>query len=119
MWVMKGRDVPVQEEWSRKGATLSDKTARREFGLTQDEIVAAIDAGQLQYRVGVIAGNPWLRLLRREVEGLMDSTHNDQDHRQRRTGAELARVDRNLKKLRAEVTALEEHRAKLRADLEA
>jgi predicted RNase H-like nuclease (RuvC/YqgF family) len=111
--------LPVQDEWSRKGATLSDKTARKEFGLTQDEIVAAIDAGQLQYRVGVIHGNPWLRLLRREVEELMESTHNDQDHRQRRARAELARVDRDLKKLRSEVTALEEQRARLLADLEA
>ena len=25
-------------EWQRKGATLSDKTARKELGLTQDEI---------------------------------------------------------------------------------
>jgi hypothetical protein len=107
----------VQEEWSRKGATLSDKTARKEFGLTQDEIVAAIDAGQLQYRVGVIQGNPWLRLLRREVEDLMDSTYNDRDHRQRRAKAELAQVDRDLKKLRAEVVALEEYRTKLVADL--
>ena len=24
--------------WSRKGATLSDKSARQEFGLTQEEI---------------------------------------------------------------------------------
>jgi len=32
-------------EWRRKGATLSDKTAREEFGLTQDEIVRAIRAG--------------------------------------------------------------------------
>ena len=109
----------MQEEWSRKGATLSDKTAREEFGLTQDEIVAAIDGGRLQYRVGVIHGNPWLRLLRREVEELMDSTFNDRDHRQRRAKAELARVDRDLKKLRAEVAALEEHRAKLLADQEA
>jgi hypothetical protein len=108
----------VQDDWSRKGATLSDKTARKEFGLTQDEIVAAINAGQLQYRVGVIHGNPWLRLLRREVEELMTSTHNDRDHRQRRAKAELARVDRDLKKLRSEVKALEEHRAKLLADLE-
>jgi hypothetical protein len=38
------------EEWGRKGATLSDKTARSEYGLTQDEIFAAIDAGKLQYR---------------------------------------------------------------------
>ena len=28
--------------WVRKGATLSDKSARQEFGLTQQEIVAAI-----------------------------------------------------------------------------
>jgi hypothetical protein len=109
----------VQEEWSRKGATLSDKTARNEFGLAQDEIVAAIGAGQLQYRVGVMHGNPWLRLLRREIEELMDSTYNDRDHRRRRARAELARVDRDLKKLRADVAALEEHRAKLLADLEA
>lgn len=37
----------MDEEWNRKGATLSDKTARKEFALTQDEIVAAIDAGRL------------------------------------------------------------------------
>lgn len=109
----------MQEEWSRKGATLSDKTARKEFGLTQAEIDAAIDAGQLQYRVGVIHGNPWLRLLRREVEELMTRTYNDRDHRRRRARAELARVDRELKKLRAEVAVLEEHREKLLVDLQA
>ena len=27
--------------WTRKGATLSDKSARQEFGLTQQEIFAA------------------------------------------------------------------------------
>ncbi len=48
----------MQEEWSRKGARLSDKTARKESGLTQDEILVAIDAGQLQYRGGAIHGNP-------------------------------------------------------------
>lgn len=55
-----------------KAQRSANKTARKEFGLTQDDIVAAIDAGQLQYRVGVIHGNPWLRLLRREVEELME-----------------------------------------------
>ena len=105
--------------WSRKGATLSDKTARKEFGLTQDEIVAAIEAGQLQYRVGSVHGNPWLRLLRREVEELMDTTYNDRDHQRRRTKAELAQVDRDLKKLRADLAALEQRRARLATELEA
>ena len=36
------------DDWGRKGATLSDKTAREEFGLTQDEIIAAIRAGKLR-----------------------------------------------------------------------
>ncbi len=34
--------------WSRKGATLSDKTAQKEFNLTQEEIITAIKAGKLQ-----------------------------------------------------------------------
>jgi hypothetical protein len=108
----------MEEEWRRKGATLSDKTARKEFGLTQNEIEAAIDAGHLQYRVGVIHGNPWLRLLRREVEELVENTYNDRDHQQGRAKAELARIDRDLKRLRAEVAALEAQRSRLLADLQ-
>ena len=108
----------MEEEWRRKGATLSDKTARKEFGLSQDEIESAIDAGLLQYRVGVVHGNPWLRLLRRELEALMESTYNDRDHRHRRATAELARIDRDLRRLRADIAALEEQRTKLLADLQ-
>lgn len=29
----------LDSEWRGKGATLSDKTARKEYGLTQDEII--------------------------------------------------------------------------------
>ena len=57
--------------WSRKGATLSDKSARQEFGLTQQEIIAAIRAGKLQFRESNMHGNPWYRLLRYEVESLV------------------------------------------------
>src|SRR5258708_15980131 len=55
-------DYP-NEEWQHKDATLSDKTARQEFGLTQDEIHDAINAGTLQYRRAAMHGDPWLRLL--------------------------------------------------------
>ena len=61
--------------WQRKGATLSDKTARKEYGLTQDEIVAAINDGQLRYRENSIHRNPFLRLLRHEVEALIEKRH--------------------------------------------
>lgn len=54
--------------WQRQGATLSDKSARKEYGLTQNEIIEAIRDGRLQYRENSIHGNPFLRLLRHEVE---------------------------------------------------
>ena len=55
------REKPMDDldsEWQRKGATLSDKTARTEFGLTQEEIVRAIQAGKLRYRLNSFFGNP-------------------------------------------------------------
>src|SRR5580658_4398983 len=101
------------DEWGRKGATLSDKTARAEFGLTQDEIIAAIRAGKLQYRRAAMHGNPWLRLLRREVEELARNLHGERDFRERQARTELARINRELKHLRTQLAALTERRAAL------
>src|SRR5258707_15262407 len=63
------------KEWQRKGATLSDKTARQEFGLTQDEIYDAIEAGTLQDPQAYIHRNPWLRLLPPEGAALAKNRH--------------------------------------------
>lgn len=37
-------------EWEKKGGTFSDKTAFEEFGLTQNDIINAINEGKLQFR---------------------------------------------------------------------
>jgi hypothetical protein len=108
---------PYGNEWTRKGATLSDKTARAEFGLTQDEIIAAIRAGKLQYRRAEIEGNPWLRLLRREVEELVSTRHGERYLKEQQAQTELKRVNRELKQLRTQVKALEERRAALLSEL--
>jgi hypothetical protein len=108
---------PLDDEWGRKGATLSDKTARSEYGLTQDEIYDAIDAGKLQYRRAAMHGNPWLRLLRREVEELARNLHGERDFRERQARTELARINRELKHLRTQLAALTERRAALLSEL--
>lgn len=108
----------LDQEWGQKGATLSDKTAGREFGLTHDEIIKAIRAGLLQYRLSSAHGNPWFRLLRREVEDLARSRHGDQHLKAAQDRAELARVNRELKRLRAQLSALEERRAELMVEIE-
>ena len=97
----------LDSHWQGKGATLSDKTARKEFGLTQEEIIGAIRAGKLQYREMSIYGNPWLRLLRKEVEALVKSRHGAGDLKDKQAKTELARIDRELRRLKTKIDELE------------
>ncbi len=106
----------LDSEWRRKGATLSHKTAQEEFGLTWGEIVRAIRAGKLQYREHSMYGNPWLRLLRREVEALVRERHGANYLKDRQMKTELARINRELKRLKGQIAALEERKSKLIAD---
>ncbi len=106
----------LDSEWQRKGATLSDKTARQEFGLTQEEIVRAIRAGKLHYRVNSIFGNPFLRLLRREVEAQVKKKHGADYLKARQAKTEVARIDRELRRLRTQIAALEEQKSRLTDD---
>jgi hypothetical protein len=77
----------------------------------------AIDAGTLHNRQAVMHGNPWLRLLRREVEALARTSHADRYANERQDRAELARVNREIRRLRTSLAAFEERRSKLGFDL--
>ena len=107
----------LNSEWQRKGATLSDKTARKDFDLTQEEIVQAIRAGALHYRLNSVYGNPFLRLLRREVEALVKKKYGDNYLKDQQGKAELTRINRELKRLKTQIAALEARKSKLNADL--
>ncbi len=104
--------------WKRKGATLSDKTARKEFGLTQQEIVEAIREGKLQFRDNHIHGNPYLRLLRHEVEALV-SNKSGQDHlHKKKLQKELADINKEARKLKTRLKAIELRQAELMKELD-
>ena len=105
--------------WARKGATFSDKSARQEFGLTQQEIFAAMRAGKLQFREASMHGNPWLRLLRHEVESLVREK-SGQDHlRRKKLEKELTDINKEARKLKTRLAAIERRRTELRKELEA
>jgi len=104
-------------EWQRKAATLSHKTAQKEFGLTWEEIVRAIRTGKLQYREHSMYGNPWLRLLRREVEALVKEKHGDRYLKDQQAKTELAHINRELRRLKTQIAKLEERKSKLAAGL--
>ena len=101
-------------EWNRKGATLSDVTAKKEYGVSQQFIVKGIRADKLEYREGAIWGNPYLRLLRRQLEQYIAeelgadrvSTGKNQTEL-RKIKKEMAQLKKRLAELQARRTQLE------------
>jgi predicted translin family RNA/ssDNA-binding protein len=77
-------------EWQCKGSTLSDKTAREEFELTQDEILRAIRA-------------------------LIRSRHGGGCLKDLQAKQELTRIDRELKRLKRQIADLEKRKSQLTA----
>ncbi len=62
-------------------------------------------------------GNPWLRLLRREVEALIKNKHGDAFLKGQQAKTEMARINREIKQLKARVAALEARTASLASEL--
>lgn len=104
---------PDTAVWTQKNATLSHKSAEKEFGLTFDEIIEAIKAGKLQYRENNIYGSPFLRLIRSEVEALVSEKHGADYLKQKQYKKELAEVTKTLKALKEQVQTLEARKAEL------
>jgi len=66
-----------KNRWVTKGATLSDKKAKAEYGITQEEIILGINKGKLEYRINYIHGNPYFKLIREEVEMLVKEKYGE------------------------------------------
>jgi hypothetical protein len=105
--------TPDNADWTKKGATLSDKTAQKEFGLTFQEIVEGINSGKLQYREISIYGNPAIRLIRRELEALVGEKYGVDYLEQKQFKKELADVKKTLIVLKSQVQTLEKRKAEL------
>src|SRR5213592_965301 len=103
--------------WVQKGATLSDKTAQKEFGLRQEDIIAVIREGKLQYRHNTLYGNPCLKLLREEVERFVREQYGVDDLQQRNAKTELGKVQTAMRSLHRKLTQLEKRKAELLAML--
>ncbi len=99
--------------WTNKGATLSDTSARKEFGLTQEEIIEAIKSDKLQYRNNYMHGNPYFRLIRHEVEALVDEKYGKDYLANRHLKNALAQVNKELKRLKSSLASLEKRKIEL------
>ena len=102
-------------EWNRKGATLSDITAGKEFGVSRDFIVQGIRAGKLEYREGAIWGNPYLRILRSQLEQYIAEQFGSQHLGGKKAQAELRKVNKEIGSLKKKLAALQTRKAGIEA----
>lgn len=100
-------------EWNRKGATLSDVTAQKEFGVGRDWIVKGIQAGKLEYRQGAMWGNPYLKVLRSQLEAYI-AEELGADHLSSRKGeSELRKIKKEMGELKRRMIELQSRKEEL------
>jgi hypothetical protein len=100
-------------EWNRKGAVLSDVTAQKEYGVTRAFIVAGIEAGSLAFREGLMAGNPYLRVLRSQLEPYIAARLGAEALAARKTQTEWRAVNRDIAATRKKLRVLEARKLEL------
>ena len=100
-------------EWNRKGATLSDVTAKKEYGVDREFIVKGIRAGKLEYREGVIWGNPYLRLLRSQLEKYIAEELGQDRLSSVKKQLELRKIKKEIANLKKRLNELQARRMEL------
>ena len=106
-------DMAEYGEWNRKGATLSDVTAQKEFGVSRDFIVKGIRAGKLEYREGVVWGNPYIKVLRRQLELYIAEQYGADRLSREKNQTELRGVKKEIAALKKRLGELETRKAEL------
>jgi hypothetical protein len=102
-----------QGEWNRKGATLSDVTARKEYGVSLEFIVEGIRAGKLEYREGAMWGNPYLRVLRSQLERYIADELGADRLSDVKAETELGKIKKEMAELTKRLAALQARRTEI------
>jgi hypothetical protein len=102
-----------ESQWRKKGATLSHKNACKEFNLTEEQIMAAMQAGKLQYRQNYAHGNPYFRLLRSEVKTLALEVHGADSIKKQEAKHQLDQINREINSLKRKIISLEKQKGEL------
>ena len=100
-------------EWNLKGATMSDVTAQKEFGVSRDFIVKGIRAGKLEYREGSIWGNPYIRVLRNQLELYIAEQHGADRLSRGKNQTELRGIKKEMTALKKRLSELQARKTEL------
>jgi hypothetical protein len=104
-------------EWNRKGATLSDVTAEAEYGVGRDFIIKGIQSSKLEYRDGAIWGNPYLRILRSQLEKYITEELGEDYLVRSKAQTDLRKIKKEISDLKKKLKALQDRKADIEESL--
>ncbi len=102
-----------QSAWTQQGETLSHKNACKEFDLKESEIFEAIRENKLQFKENYAHGNPYFKLLRKEVIVLAKEIHGENGLELKKIEFEIRKVKTELNSHKRKISTLEKKNAKL------
>ncbi|HEY5431582.1 MAG TPA: hypothetical protein VIK04_20870 [Solirubrobacteraceae bacterium] len=100
-------------EWNRKGASLSDATAQKEYGVGTEFIIRGINSGDLEYHEGSVWGSPYIKVLRRQLEKYISAQLGDDYLSAVNAKTELRAIKKEAKELRERLVALQQREAEI------
>lgn len=104
-------------EWNRKGATLSDKTARKEYKIDQEFIIKGIEAGKLEYRYSSVWGNPFIRVLRSQLEEYIKEELGSEYLIKVKAATDIKKINSEIRELQAKLAELQARKAEIESVL--
>ena len=102
-------------EWNKKGATLSDATALKDYGVSRDFIVQGIQAGKLEYREGAIWGNPYIKVLKSQLERFIEEQLGSKYLTKNKAQAELKKISKEISELKKKIKELQAKKDEIEA----
>ena len=75
-------------------------------------------AGKLQFQQNSMHGNPWFRLLRHEVEALVTDKSGKDGLHKKKLEKELSDLNKEARKIKTRLKAIERRRAELTKELD-
>jgi hypothetical protein len=102
-----------QADWTKQGETLSLKNACKEFGLEEIEVKDAINTEKLQYKVNYAHGNPYFKLLKKEVIALVLELHGENFVEMQKIDFKIRIATKGINSFKRKLSALEKEKALL------
>jgi len=99
--------------WQTPGATLSANNVKKEYGLTDDDLVRGTKSGKLRCRLQYAHGNPYYKFVRSEIEAFVKEKQGGSHLERKKLGTELAKITTELRSMKLRQSKLEKRRDEL------